>query len=128
MLARKTNCSGSPPPHALGRKLSVALHALLAVAALGMFEFLRGQDTPSARQENSTRPDAGVLKPVPNFEVTAKEDFISPDDLLEVYVVDVAEIAREYRGSPGDSSTVPLLNDPLPSTALGPAHLAQPLG
>jgi polysaccharide export outer membrane protein len=128
MLARKTNCSGSPPPHALGRKLSVALHALLAAAALGMFAFLRGQDAPSARQENSTRPDAGVLKPVPNFEVTAKEDFISPDDLLEVYVVDVAEISREYRVSPGGSITVPLLNDPIPATGLVPAQLAQAIG
>src|SRR2546427_1227407 len=93
-----------------------------------MFAFLRGQDTPSARQENSTRPDAGVLKPVPNFEVTAKEDFISPDDLLEVYVVDVAEISREYRVSPGGSITVPLLNDPIPATGLVPAQLAQAIG
>lgn len=40
---------------------------------------------------------------------------ISPDDLLDIYVLDVTELSRQYRVSPGGNVQLPLLAEPLPA-------------
>src|SRR5260370_5718744 len=42
-----------------------------------------------------------------------QEYLISPDDLLDVYIVDVPELSRTYRVSPTGQVTLPLLSRPL---------------
>ena len=52
----------------------------------------------------------------PHHEVSStaqQEYFISPDDLLDLYIVDVPELSRTYRVSPTGQVTVPLLSHPL---------------
>src|SRR5579863_3678667 len=42
-----------------------------------------------------------------------QEYLISPDDLLDLYIVDVPELSRTYRVSPTGQVTLPLLSHPL---------------
>ena len=53
-----------------------------------------------------------------------QEYLISPDDLLEVYVVDVAELSRTYRVSPTGQVTLPLVSRPLSAAGLTLAQFA----
>ena len=49
---------------------------------------------------------------------------VAPDDLLDVYVVDVPELSREYRVSPDGKLTIPLLPAPIVAQGLTPDQLA----
>lgn len=50
---------------------------------------------------------------------------ISPDDVLDVAVFDVAEMSRSYRVSPGGLITVPLLQHPIAAAGLTTDQLAR---
>lgn len=52
------------------------------------------------------------------------EYIIAPDDLLDIYVIDVPELSREYRVSPDGTITVPLLSRPITATGLTPNQLS----
>lgn len=55
----------------------------------------------------------------------AGEDYIiSPDDVLDVYTVDVAEMSRSIRVSPSGTVSLPLLGKPLPAAGLTLLQLA----
>jgi polysaccharide export outer membrane protein len=56
------------------------------------------------------------------------ESIISPDDVLEVYVMDVAELSRQYRVSPTGKVVVPLLPNSLTAAGLTPAEFSDALG
>ena len=72
---------------------------------------------PAADQDSSALPA--------NFGDA--ESIISPDDVLEVYVMDVAELSRQYRVSPTGKVVVPLLRDPLTAGGLTPAEFSDQL-
>ena len=56
---------------------------------------------------------------------SAQPDYlISPDDLLDVYIVDVPELSRTYRVSPTGQVTLPLLPHPLDVAGLTLAQFA----
>ena len=55
------------------------------------------------------------------------ESVISPDDVLEVYVMDVAELSRQYRVSPSGKLVMPLLPDPLTAAGLTPSEFSTAL-
>ena len=46
------------------------------------------------------------------------ESVISPDDVLDVYVMDVAELSRQYRVSPKGKVVLPLLPEPVDAAGL----------
>jgi polysaccharide biosynthesis/export protein len=51
--------------------------------------------------------------------LTKPEDYvIGPDDLLNVYIMDVPELSRDYRVSAAGTITVPVLANPLDATGL----------
>ena len=52
------------------------------------------------------------------------EYIIAPDDLLDIYVVDVPELSREYRVSPDGTITLPLLSEPVTAAGLSPIQLS----
>ena len=61
-------------------------------------------------------PSASPSTIDPHHDVSSavqQEYFISPDDLLDLYIVDVPELSRTYRVSPTGQVTVPLLSHPL---------------
>ncbi len=82
------------------------------------------QDTVTPGHADSIRsiPEATSVAPTP----AATEDYvISPDDELDIEVLDVAELSRSYRVSPGGMLTVPLLAQPIRAAGKTPLQLAQ---
>lgn len=52
------------------------------------------------------------------------ELLISPDDLLDVYVLDVPQISRQYRVTPSGEIVLPLLAHPMAAAGLSPVQLS----
>ena len=87
---------------------------LFAVAAvLALSAVLAAQTVPSG---NGVQPIPGqgtaITLPGP-----ASDSIISPDDVLDIYVMDVPELSRQYRVSPAGTVMLPLLDQPV--TAAG---------
>jgi polysaccharide export outer membrane protein len=61
-----------------------------------------------AQPAPSALPAAAGLAPGPNTDT-----IISPDDVLDVYIVDVPELSRQYRVSPAGKVQLPLLTTPI---------------
>ena len=87
------------PPAALGQAKSASANS----SAL---------DTPSGQSMSALRERADL------------EYIIAPDDLLDIYVVDVPELSREYRVSPDGTITLPLLSEPITAVGLSPNQLS----
>lgn len=62
----------------------------------------------------STQPSESRISPAQTSD-SSSGSIISPDDLLDIYVLDVAELSRQYRVSPGGTVQLPLLAEPLPA-------------
>ena len=69
-------------------------------------------DTPSGQSTDTQR------------ERDDLEYIVAPDDLLDIYVVDVPELSREYRVSPDGSITLPLLSESITAAGLSPSQLS----
>ena len=52
------------------------------------------------------------------------DSIISADDVLEVYVMDVPELSRQYRVSPSGTVDLPLLPNSVPAAGLTPSQLS----
>ena len=84
---------------------------------------LYAQESASQPGPDSRLPGlSGKPNPAPNADL--QDTMISPDDLLEVYVLDVPEFSREYRVSPTGSIALPLLPDPINAAGLTPSQLS----
>lgn len=97
--------------------VSVTLLAVsLPPAALGQTKLASKSspalDTPSGQAMSSLREREDL------------EYIVAPDDLLDIYVVDVPELSREYRVSPDGTITLPLLSEPLTAAGLSPNQLS----
>jgi polysaccharide biosynthesis/export protein len=66
--------------------------------------------------------------PLSNTPGPDTDSIISEDDVLEVYVMDVAELSRQYRVAPSGRIVVPLLPDPIYVAGMTPDELAVELG
>lgn len=53
---------------------------------------------------------------------------ISSDDILDVYVMDVPELSRQYRVSPSGNVELPLLKKPVTAVGLTPSQLSDSIG
>jgi polysaccharide export outer membrane protein len=92
----------------------IALCLLLSVAATAQFQPAAGG--------SSIKRDFERQEPVPSANLQDTSDsFISPDDVIEIYVVDVPELSRQYRVSPAGRVVLPLLSDPVTAAGLTPA-------
>ena len=69
-------------------------------------------DTPDSQSVGALRARANL------------EYIVAPDDLLDIYVVDVPELSREYRVSPDGTITLPLLSEPVTAAGLSPNQLS----
>ena len=76
----------------------------------------RGQDVQTAPADPSVA-DSKVLAastPAPNTQSISIADYsVSPEDLLEIVVMDVPEVSRTYRVSSNGFLTLPLLSQPI---------------
>lgn len=109
----------------LGHTLAKTTLLLLFIGALGVCgSVLCAQDivTPSNTDSTRSTPEPTPVAP----QRTVSEDYlISPDDELEIFVLDVAELSRTYRVSPTGMISVPLLAKPIQAAGTSPTQLAQ---
>lgn len=99
------------------------LGAFVALAVLSACGFAAAQEqeagihVPLAARTDATR---GKM-PAPRRQL---QYLVAPDDLLDIYVVDVPELSREYRVSPDGTLTLPLLQKPISAQGLTPNQLS----
>lgn len=69
--------------------------------------------SPAASAAPAPAPDSAAVR-----AAAEPEYLISPDDVLDVYVLDVPELSRSYEVSSTGKVTLPLLSAPLPAAGL----------
>src|SRR5690348_3219582 len=96
------------------------LGATLIVAAT----CLSAQDTVTPGNNDSIRsiPESA---PAASSKVASEDYIISPDDELDIFVLDVEELSRTYRVSPTGMIAVPLLTKPIKAAGKSPSQLSQ---
>jgi polysaccharide export outer membrane protein len=87
---------------------------------------VNGQSTTAATA-SSKPPSTGAPVALGGSSEKYGDSIISADDVLEVYVMDVAEISRQYRVSPSGNIVLPLLPNPLPAAGLTPSQFSDSL-
>ncbi len=111
--------------YGFGYKLTKLTQVLLFGAILvGITSVLYAQDAVTPGNTDSTRSIPEATSVAPPKSVT--EDYvISPDDELDIYVLDVAELSRTYRVSPTGMISLPLLTKPISAAGQTPGQLSQ---
>ncbi len=88
--------------------------SFVTLLALSLASFLAGQTNPVAQG-----PASVAQAPPPAQAGSASQDYmILPDDLLDVYILDVPELSRTYRVSMSGQVTFPLISKPLSAAGL----------
>ena len=107
-----------------GKTPGRAVRALLAaIVVLGTEALIGGQQSSSTPREDSVSPPA-VAAVSPGAQPRAQEMLVSPDDLVEVSILDVPQMSRVYRVSPGGEIVLPLLAQPIAAVGLTPVQLS----
>lgn len=88
---------------------------------------LRAQDLGPPPIQKSTLSDS-TPKPLTAPHTGLQDTVIGPEDLLEVYVLDVPEFSREYQVSPTGSISLPLLAQPITAAGLSSSQLCAVIG
>jgi polysaccharide export outer membrane protein len=78
---------------------------------------LRGQSVASVPEKPAQAAVSTVQHPPPDASASAGY-VIADDDVLDVYVVDVPQLSRDYRVAPDGSITIPLLASPVQAGGL----------
>lgn len=94
---------------------------MILMSTLGV---LRAQDQVSAPNNEPANTNSRTNLASPR-QAVAQDYIISPDDVLDIYVLDVAELSRTYRVSPTGLIEVPLITKPISAAGLTPEQLAQ---
>lgn len=104
--------------------VAAAIPGVLIGAVIGL---LAARSLPA--QSPPSQPTGGghsiKLDPYSAPPESSAEFLISPDDVLEIYALDVPEISRDYRVSPAGSISIPLLSDTVQAAGLTPRQLSE---
>lgn len=84
---------------------------VLAVLSSSTLSQLPQPQTSTLKEQSAALPSAAR-------DIRDQDYVISPDDVLDVYVLDVKELSREYRVSASGQVSVPLLKDPIRAAGL----------
>jgi polysaccharide export outer membrane protein len=91
------------------------------VCAILLFAGLRadGQTSSANPPSGANPPDAPGIEAKPPPSVVSSPDYtISPDDVLDIYILDVQELSRTYRVNQSGQLVFPLLSRPLTAAGL----------
>lgn len=105
-------------------------HALLAILAVQTVTIAIAQtDIGSVKPDAKSTSEASkasneLLKPGFVSGQAGDDYLVSPDDVLDVYVVDVTELSRSYRVNPSGMIVMPLVQKPIPASGLTLLQLA----
>lgn len=115
------------PLTALPSRGRLSLPALARTLLMGVVIF--SISSPGQGQSSPDATDARSVQPLPTPALTSQlgtQDYIiSPDDLLDVHVFDVAEVSRQCRVGPRGSIALPLLSEPITAAGNTPGQLSQ---
>jgi polysaccharide biosynthesis/export protein len=114
---------------AVGRANTTLSITRVLTGALIMFcapALPRAQQPPSGNADSVQHRPA--LRTPSNTESRNTEYLIYPDDQLDIYVLNVPELSREYRVDSNGSLALPLLADPIPAAGLTLGGLSRIIG
>jgi len=103
--------------------LAAISQLLLAVAISDALGSLRAEE-PVARTNLDSAARLGLDSPF-TLQPATQDYVINADDELDIYVLDVPELSRQYRVSPTGLIDVSLLKKPIPAAGLTPSRLSQ---
>jgi polysaccharide export outer membrane protein len=101
---------------------------LLVAAVLFLLVMPLRPQEPSPVPEDKPSRIALPASPAPDRQSGARDVVISPDDVLDLLVLDVPEFSGHYRVSPTGSITLPLLQGAIHAAGLTPNELSQVIG
>jgi polysaccharide biosynthesis/export protein len=111
------------------RVLSVAGFILLAVATVQSPGRLCGQQAPApstAPTVNDHEDPVNTWQPSPSVRLGQSMDYvITPDDELEISVLDVPDLSKSYRVSPSGDILISVLSEPVHAIGLTPRQLSE---
>ena len=96
---------------------------LLLTAALAFSASMAAQDSPVALSSHSTQPAAVSTGTAPASQDS--DSVITADDVLDIYVMDVPELSRQYRVAETGAVALPLLPNPVKASGLTPREFSE---
>jgi polysaccharide export outer membrane protein len=107
-------------------RLLVAKLAIVSFAFAALPGPLASGQEPGAAGSSAVQP---VLPPTASSAATrVPEDYlISPEDLLDIYIMDVPELSRQYRVTPSGRLVFPLLPSAIKAEGLTPDEISKEL-
>lgn len=115
-MKRSSNTPGAHTYESLGAVFAAAIIVLLCIAAAPA-----AAQSPSPEKSSQATEPARVAPAISN----AQEYVVSPDDVLDVYILDVPELSRTYRVSPTGQLTMPLVTKPFAAAGMTLDQLSQ---
>ncbi len=97
----------------------------LAFSHVAGLSCLWAQQTPPAPATQPTpAPGQTAANAAPPMAITGADFVVSPEDLLDIYIIDVPEVSRSYRVSSNGYLTLPLLPEPIYAAGLSLGQLS----
>lgn len=100
---------------------------MLAVSVLLGASGFGGQSGPVDEADKAAAAKAPASQVNPPPSTGDADSIISPDDTLDVFVMDAPDLTRQYRVSPAGTVVFPLLAAPLKAAGLTPSEFADVL-
>jgi polysaccharide biosynthesis/export protein len=93
--------------------------ACVALALCALVNLSAQDNAAASSSPDSSRVQAPVSPPTsPQTPIQASDYLIGTDDVLDVYIIDVPELSRQYRVSGNGTVTVPMLSTPVKAAGL----------
>ena len=122
----KPAAKAMPPADRANSTLGIARVLIGALIMFCVSALLQAQHPPFANADSELpRPR---LKTPSNTLPRNVEYLICPDDQLEIYILNVPELSRQYRVDSNGSLALPLLADPISAAGLTLAELSRIIG
>ena len=89
--------------------------AVFLAASLSSIWAQQPPTAPASPAETSAKTVSPAVQPTTGIMAETSEYLVSPEDLLDINVLDVPEVSRTYRVSSNGFLTLPLLPEPVPA-------------
>ncbi len=89
---------------------------------------IAGAQTSASAPTSSTSQATKAPQGSPSLTSQDGDSIISPDDVLDIYVMDVPELSRQYRVGPSGNVSIPLLDAPINASGMTLSAFSAALG
>ncbi len=108
------------------RFLGLAICMVLAAATWAAAQTAEEQAATTAAHSSALNAHMGTAGSTPGMSPDG-DSLITADDVLDIYVMDVPELSRQYRVAPTGTVTLPLLTEPVKAGGLTPSEFSDAL-